>query len=178
MSNNETINKLESEGTDSDVTSAEFRKKFNLKNTLAVLILLAICTQNVSANQLHLFSDHSGSVVGTITSNTDSPILLEGFIENNILEAIEVTTTKPSVMNTEANSDGTGGSNTEANSDGTGGTQTEANSDGTGKNLISIVLSCGTDSRSSSMALIESEQDSEVLHIDTVYLDNQIYICN
>lgn len=194
---NITANRLESEGTDSGATSSKLRYKYISKNTMAFTLLLLAFIQNVSANQLHLFSDTSGAVVGTITAESSNPVLIEGFIENNILEAIEIISTDSDGLSlvistgsgnssqTDANSDGTGsstdansdgtGSSTDANSDGTG-SSTDANSDGTGRKLFSVLLSC--DINSVSTAIIESTEGTETMLIESVYLNKQIYTCN
>ncbi len=182
---NTNTNNLESEGTDSDVSATDFRKKHLSRNTLVFTLLMLTFLQSANANQLHLFSDKSGAVVGTLTSNSANPIMIEGFIENNILEAIEVIPTTLNYLNngagsgglaTDANSDGTGGSVPDANSDGTGGTSPDANSDGTGQKLLSVLIACDTESYST--ALIETSAGTETLVIQTVYLNKEQYLCN
>jgi hypothetical protein len=182
---NASINQLETEGTDSD-TTAKIRKNHFSKFTFSFMLLTCIIFNNASANELYLFSDKSNAVVGTLTSLNSKPVLIEGYIENNILDALEIITSNSSLfidansdgtggLSTDANSDGTGGTSTDANSDGTGGTSTDANSDGTGKKLITVLLAC--DSNSVSSALVESTTGTETLIIDQVYLNNEIYIC-
>jgi hypothetical protein len=201
ISNDLTNNNLESEGTDTGVSPNKYRNTNFFKKLQIMALFICFCSQTVNASQIHLFSDENGLIVGTLVSDIAAPLVFEGFIENKVLEAIEVQTSifndnghanldeLGSIEENKANSDGTGvsansdGTGFNANSDGTGETNansdgtgdTEANSDGTGKKLISIILDCETETTYS--AMIESTSKIEVVMLDAVYLNNKIYGC-
>lgn len=198
-------NRLESEGTDTESSKNSLRTQHSNRTVLLGLMLLAWCTVS-SAYEIHLFSNQDNGVVGIVTSDTQQPFFIEGVIENNILEAIEVSRTgqtedsaeggKNSVldMNVYANSDGTG-KNGPANSDGTGntgpansdGTGDSANSDGTGSPENILANSDGTgkvmsvllncEGNDQHVGLLESSEASESVVINQVYYNGSLYSC-
>lgn len=195
MNHTNTTNTLESEGTDTKVS----HNNTNLKYVL-MTVLFTLLFSSAHADELHLFTQGK-LVIGTVYSDSGESYLIEGFIENNMLEAVEIKQTKYSIKansdgtggTLDANSDGTGGTSTNANSDGTGGTQantsvgTEANSDGTGdpdsaegiveNKTLTVIIAC--ESTETSEGLVESSNDENYSVIfENIYLDGSLYSCN
>jgi hypothetical protein len=193
------LNHLESEGTDTESQGNAMRNKFIKTKTLLSLFIVSLFF-NANAVELHLFSQSDNGIVGIVTSGSDEPFAIEGFIDNNFLEAVQIQ--KSSIVSTDdpikddsinrdwmansdgtgrngpANSDGTGGAGP-ANSDGTGTPEPEeemANSDGTGK-VLSVLMACDNELEQH-VGLVESSQSNTTVVIDHVYLDGELYTCS